>query len=565
MFVHRPYIEAELTKPAHPAASGQGRQIKMPNPYNPYDSNKDCLLTFVTGRRTSYYSHRYTPTHTKVFNYRKSAMREIFNLQVDTSTRRCNCIAMTLYITQFNIFKLLGYLYSIQRSVVNVDNNLADWLIRLYVDGSVFALLEPDIKPPFTSIPKEALGYYTSTHWSQLPYKQDLATAWFRAQATACQLFQTILASPNVEVYRLDCGGKDNNKDNDDGQVDTTFSIHWTRIFRFLPLLDTLEDGKYGINACAVREADGIVSQLDCHNLKAWSSQQVNQIFYLIPLFYETAHTEDHYSHSYSKWLNIYKNRIAKLDGGDNYFASHNNLYDLLAGTIAVKYKVKASYFYSSIRQLLAKRQLYNQTVAWGDETNDASFDEELLLEMFAPLISARRLPTVDEDTLYYQEDYDWIMNHVLFERHNITLLFFDLDSPVESLEKLVDEGVLRLSWQQLGKLADLLAYYHQEQMLDNIRILDLLFNSRFLHSGDIHLYNITSLNHDWLELEGSTHRVERALYNNGNTTLTLVNTPYYSHHHNSTLTSIDKFYPDSLNLSAIRSADNMYEESATI
>ena len=415
-----------------------------------------------------------------------------------------------------------------------------------------------------------------------------MTTAWFQAQTTARQLFETILASPNVEVYRLDCRSTDqtDNDDDDDNESngetkkaedeESTFSIHWTRIFRFLPLLDTIEDGKYGVNACAVREADGIVSQLDCHNLKAWSRQQVNQIFYLIPLFYETAHTQYHHFHSYSKWLNIYKNRIAGLAGGmvvptgtagvadSNYFNTHNNLYDLLAGLIAVKYKVRAEYFYSSIERLLVKRRLYSRSVAWGDEINDASFDEELLLEMFAPIICARCL-SENESTEYYQDDYDWIMDNVIFERHNITMLYFNLESPLESLEKLVYEGVLRLSGRQVEELAVQLTDYYGQLYGSNIRILDMLFNTRFLYPDDDRLYNITSLDYERLQYE-SLHAVEKTLYNNGNTVLTLVNTPYYSQqHHNSTETGIDKFYPSRHNMTSIHNFDTMYFNTATI
>ena len=91
MFVHKPYVEADLSRLTYLSASGQGRQVKIPNPYN---QKRDCLLTFVTGRRTSYYSHRYAPTHTGVFNYRKVAMRQIFNMQTDNITRLHNCSAI---------------------------------------------------------------------------------------------------------------------------------------------------------------------------------------------------------------------------------------------------------------------------------------------------------------------------------------------------------------------------------------------------------------------------------------------------------------------------------------
>jgi hypothetical protein len=70
------------------------------------------------------------------------------------------------------------------------------------------------------------------------------------------------------------------------------------RTLRFLPLIDD------DTNICIVREADGIVSILDCHNIKTFEKDNKIGLFYE---FYKNFlyKYKDNNSH-YGEWINIY-------------------------------------------------------------------------------------------------------------------------------------------------------------------------------------------------------------------------------------------------------------------
>ena len=59
----------------------------------------------------------------------------MFNLEEKNNC--CNCIAIVLYAKN-NIVNLYNYLYSMKKSLDNVSNKLNDFIVRFYLDESVF-------------------------------------------------------------------------------------------------------------------------------------------------------------------------------------------------------------------------------------------------------------------------------------------------------------------------------------------------------------------------------------------------------------------------------------------
>lgn len=146
--------------------------------------------------------------------------------------------------------------------------------------------------------------------------------------------FKQIIENSNVEVYTYLCQSFNN-----------SIPIERTRTLRFLPMIDD------DVNICVVREADGIVSNLDCHNIKIFSKS--DKIFYLplvVPYYNNITLDDDVLFSSYSPWLQLYKVLFEQ-----EYFSNHQNLYDLLAGTFSIKLKIKKDYYQTKILELQKK------------------------------------------------------------------------------------------------------------------------------------------------------------------------------------------------------------------
>ena len=63
-----------------------------------------------------------------------TSIDEMFDLQRRENC--CNCISIVLYSK--NIYDLNNYLYSMKKSLDNVANCLPDFVVRFYLDKSVF-------------------------------------------------------------------------------------------------------------------------------------------------------------------------------------------------------------------------------------------------------------------------------------------------------------------------------------------------------------------------------------------------------------------------------------------
>lgn len=352
---------------------------------NPLDGNLSCTL--MTTRKVDYYKHDYNPEPILSILRRNTSetgkvylenVRSIFDLEPRKNC--CYCIAISLYAKN-NKALIEKYLPSIVKTVENVTKNAPNWIVRLYLDPSVFQAFKDIISKPVDKIPPPDRKVKLSKEYMER--RELLDTVQFLENRYSQQDYDNYVTSllhylfnaPNVEIYTYFCPEI----------LNESINLGKTRMFRFLPLIDPT------VAVCASREADGIVTNLDCHNLEVFS--QSNRIFYLIPIhdipFHHPAGTE---LMSYSEWLDDYKDFIRP-----DYFEKYYNLYDLLAGTFTIKLKVKVDMFY---HRLDAMKEAMKEA---GIE--DFAFDEVFLLDLFKDLLSVRYSRDVVEVEISDDED----------------------------------------------------------------------------------------------------------------------------------------------------------------
>lgn len=159
----------------------------------------------------------------------------MFDLEIKYNC--CNCVSFTLYITSNKISKLFGYLYSLRKSLDNIANNLDGFIARFYLDYSIFEC----IFKSYASANKDFVGEFLH----HLKY---------------------ILKHPKAEIYIYFCKEFITNK----------LPVAKNRTLRFLPILSD------DVNVCVIREADGFVSYLDCHNIKLFTTSNKIAMIYEI-------------------------------------------------------------------------------------------------------------------------------------------------------------------------------------------------------------------------------------------------------------------------------------------
>lgn len=336
---------------------------------NPLKASEQCTL--INTKKTSYYIHTYDPT--KMLTMLRLQKFNIDDMVLDKFVSEihyncCNVISISLYFTKCADDTMEKYLYSIYRSIKNVERNLPDWIVRVYLDISVYECINEKEKSSLIR-----------------------------------QTFMEIINNRNVEVYTYNCSSFN----------DKTISIARTRTLRFLPLSDN------DVNLCVIREADGVVSNLDCHNIKIFAMSD-DKLFYLPNIIDHYRLIDDEYTSSvfgsYSKWLRYYK-LIFEYD----YFLNHQNICDLLAGIFSVKLKLKRDYYLLNVQILSDKinnfllkinnndKELHQLTILMNsfistqfESDNDVTynvfaitfnvgFDEILLLHIFKELISINK------------------------------------------------------------------------------------------------------------------------------------------------------------------------------
>jgi len=328
---------------------------------NPLGYPSKCSL--ISSKKKEYYVHKYDPTN--MIRLLKQRLHEdLVSTRFDETIceKCCNVISISLYFIECIPYNMAKYLMSIERTVKNVQNNLPDWIVRIYLDESVHNCMKTI---EITSLEKKAYDY--------------------------------IISAPNVEIYTYNC------------EVIPGENIARKRTYRFLPFSD--ED----VNICIVREADGIVSNWDCIQIDLFSKNS-DKMFYF-PYNHIPRETMSMFE-SYERWLLLYKVIFCYDFFSNNYMG-----YDLLAGLFGIKLKLKRQYYIDTIVNLRDKiddfilkvSPTYDNDEAYNghgndkyltqtgmrtgmrtiknimNQTNDVlsiGFDEILLLEMFKEVFS---------------------------------------------------------------------------------------------------------------------------------------------------------------------------------
>jgi hypothetical protein len=375
-----------------------------------FDIDDKCIL--MNTKKIAYYTHTYNPS--REFEILRGLQSQL-NIPADYLDRFdnkpkegcCNVISITLYFEQCVVNKRFEtFINGINRTVKNVRKNLPNWIVRLYLDKSVYDC--------FTK-----LDFNVKNNDKISKPSRDNFISYIK-------MFDDIVSSPNVELYTFNC-----NKTSD---------LARTRIHRFLPMIDP------NVNLYIIREADGFVSNLDCHNIKIY--EKSNRLFYLVSMdSYDRHISIDGIINrgSYSAWLNIYK-----LLFDNEYFKTHQNMYDLLAGLFACKLKLKPKYFMSSIQALnkqlnhflaLSQEERLSQYSGLREDTNNYTdkdfkllfnigFDEMLLLKLFKDMISIR-IDNIDVDNNKIKEpsviEYINSIRDSIFFADNIKTISFNI------------------------------------------------------------------------------------------------------------------------------------------
>ncbi len=285
---------------------------KYPNPLH-----RELQCGLLNTKKDRYYTHDYT--------YPPALSKLPVLTGVDLTPRKncCMCVSISLYYTNDIDFKLYMYLANIVRSVGNVKKYLPDWIVRLYIDPSVFGGLVKHQTRDNSTLPKDPYPYIT-----------DALECLFKAE--------------NVEMYTYFCDVK---------------NIGFVRSYRFLPMIDP------SVSAYAVREADGIVTVIDCNNLHTMVTNRMPM--YIIPYVDRIPCFAN--GVSYQWWLIDYKET-------EEYFKKHDNVIDLLAGTFSGTIKIQPDHYYNCA----------NEVIDWLSHTTkdtNFAFDEILLLRTFRDLI----------------------------------------------------------------------------------------------------------------------------------------------------------------------------------
>jgi hypothetical protein len=253
------------------------------------------------------------------------AKKNIFDDRLTTNC--CNVISITLYLSFDDINYIYEnvskYILSIYRTIKNVESDLKGWIVRIYFDDSVYCVIKKlnDINDDKYKILIEKFNYINNSNI--------------------------------VEIYTYDC-------------PDDTKNKYLNRTLRFLPFINN------DVNTCICRDADGIVSRLDCHNIKVFANS--DKLFYLP--FYD-------FIHPYSRWIGMYADSRRNMDVQQ---------YDLLAGAFGINLRVKTEHYNNCleiVHDYFLNNTFYNKRIyEYNPKSYIFSFDECLLYEIFAGYIN---------------------------------------------------------------------------------------------------------------------------------------------------------------------------------
>jgi hypothetical protein len=281
----------------------------------------------------------------------------------DLSTREnlCDCYAFAIYSDTYDInSRIVMYIYNMLISIINVEIELSDVVIRYYLDISFF----------------ETITKINQNNEIDMKIKNFINNA-----------FRYLYDSPNSEIYIYLFDKKN----------DPNYHMAQYRILRFIPFIDP------SVRIAISRDADCILNSVDFYNFKILQKfdQSTPTIIYncnctniklinsnfklqqeqelVISLSGYIEYTSDKHLFNYwNDWINTYRSVFEK-NTEDFYFA---NLY---AGLIGFTLKFQPDFFKKTYHDVKKKYLSYNENKNISDcskERFNNGFDEVFLYEL---------------------------------------------------------------------------------------------------------------------------------------------------------------------------------------
>ena len=262
-----------------------------------------CRIYFKKADQEKYYKHTYDGQgFAQEYPDRPIDFRRIPDC--------CNCVSLCLYAREPGERKfaeyLIKYLWCIRESVKNVEK-LTGFVVRLHVDMNVLDYMN---RPP--SIVSNS---------DPIPFFDEIIVK-------CKEIFLEILKNCCCELMVVKCIRV----------AHENISPDRTRCLRLLPLLDPR------INVLAHRDADGVVTETDCHLLNALAaSEDRKRLFALadLPSARETPAQPPsvrRVSGPYGFWL--LWSEMANLIEGNRHGVFYDDLYNIVANMIRLNQRV---------------------------------------------------------------------------------------------------------------------------------------------------------------------------------------------------------------------------------
>jgi len=402
-------------------------------------------------------------------------LESCLDLRVRTNT--CNCINIVLYsISKLeDCDKLSYYFNNIVYTLKNIQKHLPNWILRFYMDKSVLELIK-------SALDSKLFNKYGKIYHNILKY---------------------ICNHAQCEIYILLCPGI----------ISGMTAIAKMRHYRFLSMLDP------EVNISATRESDGIVSGIDCMNLKYLETSRTfcyfitnmdrhfikydlyGPNFKLIEKKNVLLIPDTVFIQSYSAWLNNYKKYSEeyyhKKFGKYRRFRLYNNMVDVLAGLTSSKCLFKKEYVDSKIEFINEVYKYINDTYPQGImNTMNIGYDEVFLNELFSNIIDNDIF--IDKDLYAATEQVELILLYCVMKTKYIG--FVNEIPPKIRLPNVyfIDDIIDRypVSREQLEKFAKLDTIFYLNIITNDYDISKVITDEDFIHSVKSFLfsYNIDTI-----------------------------------------------------------------------
>ena len=331
-----------------------------------------------------------------------------FNEIFDSTPRKncCNCISIVVY-------NKIEYLSSIAISLINIKKYLPDWILRVYVDATIFQNLKVGL---YTDILKTLSidgNCELIMHFCENFYKDDFNMGSLRSMRFQGFYDTTVNINASREadgfVDPTDCFNLKVLQNNDFIMFAYGFGISNSPHVNYGPVLK-LFVGKENYLNYLYKYIPSLDEQLEIYDDKYYDDlnlvelhNSTNSSIYVNPKYItENDIVAENFS-DYSTWLHNYKPYITMNE--DTTIKSTKqesptvSIFNLLAGLIALKFKIKSEYFISCLSETKALIEKIRRIKLKEDSEDDiddiddemsifhTGFDEIFLDILFKPLL----------------------------------------------------------------------------------------------------------------------------------------------------------------------------------